>query len=240
MTFPHMFRRTSGPLALLFSLGIFGAGGASPAQAQQQMEQITLTGIRDMRYCEFLLIYEDRVDIYNTSASDGCPAELWQSMDVAELAKTHGATRAQLNGPKFWAPDEQTIEFGGAKDFGGIEARYGATLPLSALGASEGSAPYTRFTSSKKQAFVFKAGLPVYELVDPDGNSYVLNAYGAQVRDGDPANLAEQLSPAEGWSFRVSTPSRDLIVEAATDADPVQMVGDDMHQYYTLLEPAAK
>lgn len=205
------------------------AGGAL---AEQKTEPVTLTDIRGMRYCEFLLIFDDRVVIYNTSASNGCPEDKWQAMDAAALASENGANSAQLNGPKFWAMDSQTVNFGETKTFGGIDARYGATLPLSAVGSGEGSDPYKPFTSAKTQTMTFKAGIPVYELVDADGYAYVLNAYGAHVKDGDPANLSEQLSPAEGWSFRVTTPTDDLTIEGSSDA-PVNMVGDDLHQYYT-------
>lgn len=198
----------------------------------EEMEEITLTDIRGMRFCEFILIFEDEVKIYNTSASDGCPEDKWATMDTAALAANHDAKDAQLNGPKFWAMDEQTVAFGETKNFGGIDARYGATLPLSALGSGEGSDAYIPYISAKTQTMVFKMGNLVYELVDSEGNAYALNAYGPAVRDGDPANLAEQLSPAEGWSFRVSTPDADLTIEGSTTT-PVDMVGDDMHQYYT-------
>ena len=218
-------------LRVLF-VGIVTAATAVSAYAEQHVEQITLTDIRGMRYCEFLLIFDDRVEIYNTAASAGCPADLWEAMDTAKLAEAHGATKAQLNGPKFWAMDGQTIGLGETKNFGGIDARYGATLPLSAVGSGEGATPYSPFTSAKMQSMVFEAGSPVYEVVDSEGNIYALNAYGAAVRDGDPANLADQLSPPEGWSFRVTTPTDDLTIVGSTDA-PVHMVGDDMHQYYT-------
>ncbi len=135
--------------------------------------------------------------------------------------------------------DEQTIGMGETKNFAGIDARYAATLPLSALGSGEGAAPYSPYTSAKLQTMVFKAGSPVYELVDSDGNTYALNAYGAEVRDGDPANLADQLSTADGWSFRLTTRTDDLTIEGSTD-EPVQMVGDDMHQYYTRFGSASK
>lgn len=217
-------------VTLAMSTGLSVA--VASAQTGKQTQPVTLTDIRDMRFCEFLLIFDDRVEIYNTSASAGCPADLWDAMDVDKLAETHGAAKVQLNGPKFWAMDEQTIALGGAKVFGGIEARYGATLPLSALGAGEGADPYAPYVSAKTQTMTFKAGGPVYELVDPDGNAYALNAYGPEVKDGDPNNLADQLSLAEGWSFRVVTPSEDLTIEGSTDK-PVDMVGDDMHQYYT-------
>lgn len=112
-------------------------------------------------------------------------------------------------------------------------------MPLAALGSGEGTDPYAPYVSAKSQTMVFKAGSPVYELVDSDGNSYALNAYGPNVRDGDPANLAGQLAPAQGWSFRVTIPIADLVIEGSSDA-PVQMVGDDMHQYYTRFGSDAK
>ena len=52
------------------------------------------------------------------------------------------------------------------------------------------------------------------------------------VRDNDPANLADQLSTADGWRFQVSIPAENLTIVGSTD-EPVDMVGDDMHQYYT-------
>ncbi|MHA3978769.1 hypothetical protein ACW9UR_13880 [Halovulum sp. GXIMD14794] len=208
------------------------AATQAPAQTPKPVEEVTLTDMRGMRYCEFLLIYEDRVEIYNTSASAGCPADTFDSLDTAALAKAHGAKAAQLNGPKFWAMDAQTLGLGDSADFGGIAARYAATLPLSALGSGTGATPYEPYTSAKLQTMTFDAGKPIYELVDPEGNVYVLNAYGSAVTDGDPANLAAQLSPAEGWSFRVVTPDTDLTIEGTADT-PVDMVGDDMHQYYT-------
>lgn len=235
----NTFSKLSGTLLSMFFAGIVAAGVTFPAFADEQMEQITLTDIRGMKFCEFVLVYKDHVKIYNTSASNGCPADLFDSVDIAKLAEAHGATKAQLNGPKYWAMDEQTIAMGETKTFAGIDARFAATLPLAALGSGEGSTPYSPYVSAKTQSMVFEAGSPVYELVDSDGNVYALNAYGAAVRDGDPANLADQLSLADGWSFRVDTPTDDLTIEGSSDA-PVQMVGDDMHQYYTRFDPAAK
>jgi hypothetical protein len=222
-----------------FFVAITALGTAVPAHAEQKVEPVTLTDIRGMRYCEFLLIFDDHVTIYNTSASNGCSEDKWKAMDVASVATNHGAGKAQLNGPHFWAMDEQIIGMGDTKTFGGIDARYAATLPLAALGSGTGTDPYKPYTSAKLQTMVFKAGSQVYELVDSNGNTYILNAYGSEVRGGDPANLAEQLSPAKGWNFRVSTLTDDLTI-IGTDKTPVQMVGDDMHQYYTQFSADAK
>jgi len=221
--------------ALVLSAIVVMAAAFVPSvtRAEQKTESVTITDIRGIRFCEFLLIYEDRVEIFNTSASAGCPVKIWDSLDVDELAKAHGATKAQLNGPKFWAADEQMLGLGATKNFGGIEARYGATLPLQALGSGEGSAPYAPYVTRKDQKLIYRKGQPVYELVDRDGNAFVLNAYGSNVKDGDPANLADQLSLPEGWTFRVRVLDEDLVKIHKGDT-PSKMVGDDLHHYYSL------
>lgn len=187
-----------------------------------------------MRYCEILLVFEDHVAVYNTTNSTaGCPADLWEKMDRAAIAAEHNAKAAQLNGPKFWATDAQTLGFGQTETFGGIAAGFAATLPISALGGGEGADPYRPFTTKKDQTLIYKAGQQVFELIDPDGKFYVLNAYGGAVKDGDPENLMQQLEPAEGWNFQVRTLDEDLVV-VHSSARSKKMVGDDLHQYYSI------
>ena len=201
--------------------------------AGQQTEEISLQDMRGMRYCEILLVFDDRVMIYNTTNSEaGCPADLWEKLDTAALAAEHGAKAAQLNGPKFWATDAQTLGFGETKTFGGIDAGYAATLPITAVGSGEGADPYVPFTTKKDQTLVYKAGQPVYEVVDPDGRAYVLNAFSGAVKDADPANLVDQLSPVDGWTFRVRVPEEDLVIVHSSAASK-KMVGDDLRNYYS-------
>ncbi len=224
--------KSSWPRLLTLGLGFTAIVMMAVAQENDDVEEITLSDIRSMRYCEFLLIFDDHVMIYNTSDSNGCPEDKWAALDTAAIAAAHDANKAQLNGPHFWAMDEQTLGMGETKTFGGIDARYAATLPLSALGSGKGASPYAPYVSAKLQSMTFGAGKPYYQLVDPEGNTYVMNAYGEDVRDGDPANLAEQLSLADGWRFETVTPTEALVVKGTMD-HPVNMVGDDMHQYYT-------
>ncbi|MGI1660910.1 hypothetical protein ACRDNQ_01615 [Palleronia sp. KMU-117] len=202
------------------------------------VEPVTLTDVRGMRFCEFLLVFDDHVEIYNTSASAGCPDDLWSTLDPASIAAEHGAKAAQLNGPKFWAMDEQTVGFGETQTFGGIEARYAASLPIASLGSGKGADPYAPYVTQKSQNMVFQAGNPVYELVDSDGNVFVMNAYGDKVEGGDPANLATQLTLPDGWTFQVSTPDSDLVIDQKIDT-PSKMVGDDFDQYYSMIDESA-
>lgn len=207
---------------------------SAPAPAQEhQIEAVTLTGIRGMVFCEFLLVGDNAVTIYNTSANGPCDLDRFSAIDPDDLARDHGASKAQLNGPKYWAMDEQTLGLGETRAFGGIEARYAATLPLASLGSGEGADPYKPYVTRKAQRMVFKAGHPVYELIDSDGHVYVMNAYGAKAPDGNPAGLAAVMPVAEGWSFRARVPDADLVIDQQGDRES-QMVGDGFHQYYSL------
>jgi len=199
------------------------------------VEPVTLKDVRGMRFCEFVLIYDDRVEIYNTSASAGCPDEIWSTITPAAIATEHGAKAAQLNGPKFWAMDEQTVGFGETQTFGGIEARYAASLPTASVGSGTGANPYAPYVTQKSQNMIFRAGNPVYELVDSDGDVFVMNAYGDKVEGGDPANLATQLTLPDGWMFRVAISDQDLVIDQKIDT-PSKMVGDNFEQYYSMID----
>lgn len=221
-----------------FLVGVLATAGAALASAaladdSNKVESITLTDIRGMVFCEFLLITETEVTIYNTSANGECDLDVFSKLDPAQIAKDHGVKNAQLNGPKYWIMDEQTLGLGESKTFGGIDARYAATLPLASLGSGEGADPYKPYVTKKAQRMVFRAGLPVYELVDADGNAFVMNAFGDKVPDNDPAKLDGVMPVQEGWTYRVRIPDTDLVIDQKGDVES-QMVGDGFHQYYSL------
>ena len=221
--------RTKSILALAAALAI-GTWGIAKAQ---QSESITLTEIRGMVFCEFLLISETDVTIYNTSADGPCDLDAFSRIDPGDLAREHGARKAQLIGPKYWSMDEPTLGLGEARNFGGIKARLAAKLPLAALGSGEGADPYKPYVTKKAQRMVFKAGRPVYELVDAKGNIFVMNAFGDRVPDNDPARLDGVLPVPDGWTYRVRSPERDLVIDQKGDVDS-SMVGDAYRQYYSL------
>lgn len=74
---------------------------AGTAAAQQDVTPVTLSDIRGMRFCEFLLIFDDHIDIYNTSNAQGCPAEEWRALDPAAIAANHGAQGRAAEWPAF-------------------------------------------------------------------------------------------------------------------------------------------
>src|SRR5262245_28017199 len=119
----------------------------------------TFTNTRDMRFGEILVIKESGVELYNTTGLNDCPPELWDTMDLEQLKQQFGAQAPRKNGPHFWMMDSQTLSFGEKVSFGGLEARWGATLdPASLAKGTIGSEPYKIFNPNKTQKMVYATG----------------------------------------------------------------------------------
>jgi hypothetical protein len=219
----------------LIALAAVVAGGLAPAEAQQgQAKSFTFSNTRDMRYCEILVATKDGVEVYNTTGVSDCPAQLWDALDLEKIKTQFGAAMVQKNGPHFWMMDTNTVSFGESASFGGIQARWAARLDPAILRKdAKGSAPYTVFTPKKTQNMVYAKGKPVFELVDPEGNAYVMQAHEERFPLGSLGKLGEQMKqlPA-GWKYRTRTLTEDLVMDLGP-AQTIYVVGDEFHQYYT-------
>jgi len=209
-------------------------GGASLAHAQQAgLRSETIENTRDMRFCEILLVKFKGVEVYNTTGVSDCSAELWNELDLGKIRRRFHALKVEKNGPHFWMMDSQTVSFGKKASFGGIEARWVARLPLlTALRAATGSKPYTVFTPKKTQKMVYDKGKPVYELLDPDGNVYVLQAHEERFPIDSLPKLGDQLHLPEGWRFRTQILTDDLVMDLKSN-QTIYAIGDEFHQYWT-------
>ncbi len=195
--------------------------------------KVTFDDIRGRRYAEVLLVKGDAGEIYNTTGLNDAPAELWDSMDLEAVAREHGAVHVHKNGPKYWTMDSQTVLLGETASFDGLEARWGATVPIALLLAQGGAAPYQVFTPEKTQRMVYAAGRPVFELVDADGHAYVLQAHGPAFTLETLATMGEQMTQLpEGWLSRTRILTEDLVLDLGPHAT-IYGVGDEFSQYYT-------
>jgi hypothetical protein len=198
----------------------------------------TITGTRDMRFGEILVVKATGIDIYNTTGVSDCPRDLWDALDLEALRKQFGALKIQKNGPHFWMMDSQTLSFGEEATFGGIKARWGATVDPSALAsAGKGPEPYKVFMPKKTQKMVYAKGKPVYELVDPQGSVYALQAHDEQFALDSLDKLGEKLKLPDGWQFRIQIPEEDLVLDLGPDRT-IHAVGDEYHQYWTRIPGA--
>src|SRR6266480_1707047 len=76
------------------------------------------------------------------------------------------------------------------------------------------------------------AAKPVYELVDPDGRAYVLQAHDEAHPIGSLAELGQQMKQLpKGWQYRTRTLTADLVLDLKPD-QTIYAVGDEFLQYY--------
>ena len=232
------FNRLSSVIALcIAALVVCG----SPAQAQRgKLEPYTFKDSRDSRYCEIALVKPTGIEVYNTTGLDACPTEQWNALDLEALAKQFGAAKVMKNGPHFWMMDINTVSFGEEASFGGIKARYAATLPAGLVAAqAKGIPAYKAFPAKKVQKMTYAKGKPVYEIVDPQGNVFVLQAHDAQFPIASLAKLGEQMKDLpKGWQYRTRLLSADLVLDLGP-GQTIHTLADEFHQYYTQI-PKAK
>jgi hypothetical protein len=202
--------------------------------ATDKQQMVTVENVRNKRYGEIFVINQGGIEVYNTTGLNDCPAELWDALDLESIKKEHDALSVQKNGPHFWMMDWQTLSLGEKATFGGIDARWAARAPLSAVqksGAS-GAEPYKVYTPEKIQKMRYDKGKPVYELVDPEGNAYVLQARNEELPMESLATLGNELKLPAGWKYRTRILTEDLVLDLGP-AKTIYAVGDDFHQYYT-------
>jgi hypothetical protein len=198
-------------------------------------------GIRDVRYCEVVLLKADTdglyAEVWNTMGRSECPQDEWEAIDTAAIAAEYGAATALANGPRYWTLDriDATMQSTAPVTvFGTLEMFLGATVDLGA--GLPSTAPYTQRPVARDTVFYFDAGTEVYELTDPDGAVYVMQSYSQKL---DPTLSADQLAglgarlklPA-GWTFSTRVLDAELEVR---DVDGIAVVvQDDFENTYQL------
>lgn len=187
----------------------------------------TLPESRGYLYCELVFNYGDAgSDIYSTSPLAQASLDWWDSLDLAALAREFGAKSVYKNGPQWWSMDEVGVMASEPVAVAGARMVFGAHLPPGTIGIPK----YKVFNPAKTQNLIWKAGKPVYQLVDPDGHAYVLQ--GHKVPTDALATLGERFKQLpEGWQYRVTVLADDLVMNLTPSA-PIPSVQDEFDQIY--------
>jgi len=160
---------------------------------------------------------------------------LWSALDPQAIAAEHGAAAALLNGPRYWLMNDIEKQPEGPQEketFGGIEMIKQATVELSSMNP----APYSVNKVSRNTVFVFNAGEEIYELIDPNGQRWVMQTL-SQITDpnlsrADLPGLAGRLTLPEGWSYQPRVLTETLRVDTTTR--PAHVTQDDLTNSYSL------
>lgn len=190
------------------------------------------------RYGEVLLVRMGpsgpEATVYNSFPLNDCPARLWDALDATAIAAENGAAAALLNGPRYWLMSgigKRAGEPQPTKSFGGIEMIEQATVQLS----SQDPQPYSVNKVDRRAVFTFDAGRPVFELVDADGQRWVMQTY-SQVVDkslslDDLPGLAARLKPPPGWHYETRTLTEPLVVD--TTGSVAHVLQDELTNSYS-------
>lgn len=196
---------------------------------------------RGVRYGEVLAVFARdggfQAEVYGTQLLNDCPQAQWDQLDPEAIAAEMGAAMVKLNGPRYWvldglgtkvAPMEPVL-----REFAGITMRRIAVVDL---GGDVAAGPYVLRHVDRGAVFFWDAGKPVWELVDPDGTAYVMQARCVGVdptlTEADLAGLGERLALPDGWSFRTRVLDEELVVD--TTGKVATVVQDELENTYTL------
>jgi hypothetical protein len=203
--------------------------------------QRLIDDMRGVRYGEVLAVFlRDNgleAEVYGTQMLNDCPQELWQTLDAEAIAKDIGAVFAKLNGPRYWLLDglgsKVAVVDPVFKDFNGIQMRRIATIPL---GADFAAGAYVVRNVNRGAVFFWDAGKPVYELVDPDGRPFVMQArcvgVDSRMTEESLATLGDRLALPAGWTYRSRVLDSELVID--TSATLATVVQDEFENTYTL------
>jgi hypothetical protein len=238
-------------LLVLMSTSYTPAQEASPASDSPTAATAAASSpnesLRGLRYCEVLVPETGSSDVmalhvYTSQGLNDCPLDLWDAVDARSAAKRLGVPMVFKNGPRYVAYDEITASIDGTvESFQELDMQLVATLQLPAGTTPMDRDPYTGMTVARETVYIYHAGNPVLELVDPDGGVYVMQTYvTSKEADGafpDPGELAEQLDLPSGWEFREVVPDQDL--HARTSNGQATVIRDNLGNTYQLLSPGS-
>jgi hypothetical protein len=204
-----------------------------------------MAALRGVRYCEVLLLRDGddgfTAEVWNTMGMSECPQDQWDQLDAEAIAAERDAAAAILNGPRYWMLDSIDTDLRqGAPEtsFGEIGMFQAATVDLGDQPPSQ--TPYTQRPVARETVFGFDAGSEVYELIDAEGTSYVMQARSQTVdptlEEADLAALADRLELPDGWRYRVRTLAAPLALRS-TDGVAI-VVQDELQNTYQRLDPS--
>ena len=209
--------------------------------------------LRDYRYEEIKLFAKDPlkkvlyVTVYDTTGLNGgddtrdsAPASLVQNLDPKKIAKQYQALAARIDPPYSWTIDWLADRFGTVRSFDGLDAAWMGNSLAASAAISPKPAPHVAYhpSSTARTAVAgFKKGSEIYLLDDPKGQTWVMVSYKdmPDLTIDKLKDLGDVLKLPQGWQFRTSVLTRDLILEPK--AGFAGVIQDDQGNLYHLTGP---
>jgi hypothetical protein len=225
---------------LLGVMAVALPGYAAPAFGSGPPENLYFQHTRNTRYCEIFLMNNVagggvQAYVYNTTGEDNCPTQQWDALNPQQLAKEFNVDSVFLNGQRFWLPDQVAVEnVKETLDFGGVEARYWGQASINPFP----SPSYTPNTINRSAQWFFSAGKLIFELIDPTGQTYVMQSYSTIVdknlKYDDLLSLGSQLQLPTGWKYQIQILTQNLSV-SSIPSGVAHILQDNLQNSYNLV-----
>ena len=213
---------------LLGSVAMAPSALAKSPIARAPKDQTRADDLWDKQYCELFLGYsyaaKMNFKIFNTIGFNYCPKDKVSTFPdkLKTFAAENAADTAMLNGPRHWVLDAieggDVSGSGETKNFGGIEMSKVATTDVPFADLTSMAAPYAPMQIARTTVWIYDKGRAVFELVDPKGNVYVMQAYSQQedpnLKIPDLPALGPRLKLPAGWTYRTETLRKELRLDA--------------------------
>ncbi|KGP62843.1 hypothetical protein EP47_14275 [Legionella norrlandica] len=178
------------------------------------------SNIRSKRYCEIILSKSiSTYAVYNTWGLNDCPEQLWSKVSISAVKKETGSSFVHLNGPRYWVIDgfkNTSLINPTIKTISGIPMREAGVLHLSLMDLFK-NRPYKTHEVDRKTTWVYQAGKPVFELIDPSGQVFVMQSYSAQKYPQTITSLQQlgtKLKLPKGWQFKTGVLNKSETIQA--------------------------
>lgn len=190
---------------------------------------------------ELFLLQRDgdryEAEVYNTIGLNLCPADVFDAIDVAQVAADTGADLAWKNPRRFWMMDDLTFTLvGEPRELGGLMFNYVAKMQMP-VGFdphhSQADQAYRPAQIRRVSRYEFSAGRPVHLLRSPEDVTWVMQTYtnhiATDLTEADLPALGDRLGLPDGWRFRTVVIEQDLVIDTAGLAN---IVPDDLANMY--------
>lgn len=202
---------------------------------------VTASDLRGKRYCEIAIREEGLTfAVYNTLGLNDCPENEWRNITVSSIRSETGGYFVHLNGPRYLVMDrikKTQLEGQGIKSvrtFGGLSMRKGATARISIWSLIiNQTSNYKENKVDRNSIFFYDAGKPIYELISPSGDVYVMQSYSVQKTpqtQADLPNLSSKLTLPKGWHYRSGILKKPFAL--TTSDDKAYVIFDDFYNAY--------
>ena len=179
------------------------------------------THLRGQRYCEIIFAKTlSTYAVYNTWGLNDCPEKVWRNITTAEVKKETNTSLVHLNGPRYWVFDgfqHSSLINPAIRTIAGLKVREAGVLHLSPLDLLKSGTYYQERKVARNTTWIYQLNKPVYELIDPKGQVFIMQSYSTQKYPQTQKSLAllgTTLKLPAGWQFKTGKLKKAETLEA--------------------------